>query len=228
MPGGGLEGALGGGGLDLGGGLGAPGGEAPGGAPPGGEAPGGAPPGGAAPGGAPMPSTSRDSVNIGDYGGRVLNEKSRRKMDRLKSHAEPAAGGGGKGGDGFERDDRGRIWRTKLEMSLEKGLIERYRAGKIRSRWISGYEVKHGSHPYLMDFAFPDLKVDVEADGETFHSAPAQMERDRQRDAILRNLGWVVIRFGETEIKDQLTQALDRIERELAKKEEFIRSRNKK
>jgi len=228
---GGLESALGGGGgggggggLDLGGGLTPPGPEA-------GGAPGGAPPGGAAPpAGAPpaLASTASgiETVNIGEFGGKVLSPKKRKQMETLREKVAPK--GQNTDGDGFERDPKGRIWRTSLEIKLEKGMADRARAGKIAHRWFSGYEVKHGPHPYLMDFSFPDIKLDVEADGETFHALPKQQERDERRDTILRNLGWTVVRFSEKEVTDQLSKVLDRIETEISRKEDFLRARRKK
>ena len=51
--------------------------------------------------------------------------------------------------------------------------------------------------PYLLDFAYPQIGVDVEADGEFWHSDPEAIERDRARDMRLAQLGWRVIRIKE-------------------------------
>jgi very-short-patch-repair endonuclease len=233
--GGGLEGALGGGGgggLDLGGGGMPPdmgGGGMEGGAP-GMDGGGGAPP----PGGEPpvAASTSRNTVNIADYGGKILSEKSRRKMDSLRMKGRSGAGedngsSAQKGGDGFSRDEKGRIWRTSLEIAVQKGLEERQRVGRIPYRWTSQLEVSVGPRPYLMDFAFPAIKLDVEADGGTFHSSADQIARDNKRDSMLRNAGWTVIRFKEDEIEQNIGRVLDRIEKEIARKSQLIKSLRK-
>jgi very-short-patch-repair endonuclease len=47
---------------------------------------------------------------------------------------------------------------------------------------------------YFVDFAFPDVRLAVEADGAAFHSGEAR-QRDRKRDWILGNAGWTVKRF---------------------------------
>jgi very-short-patch-repair endonuclease len=231
MGGPGLEGAMGGGGLglgggmDMGGGLGDLGGGGEMGAPEmGGGMDMGAPPGGDM---GLAASTSRDAVNIGDYGGKVMKEKSRKKVDSSRPVPEKRIPGQLSGGDGFERDEMGRIWRTSLEISLEKGLQERRRAGQIKYAWVPGLELKHGSKPYVMDIAFPQLKIDIEADGETFHSSPKQVARDEKRDMVLRNLGWTVVRFKEKDINDQLGRVMDRIQQEIARKEEFLRQHKK-
>lgn len=231
--GGGLEGGMGGG-LDLGGGLspgmgGDLGGDMGGGLDMGGA--GGPDMGGM--GGGDMgiaASTSVDSVNISNYGGKVMKEKSRRKHDSVSNRQAPQqqqGGQGGQGADGFQRDDKGRIWKTSLEIAIEKGLQERVRAGQIRHKWVPGLEVKHGPRPYLMDIAFPTLKVDVEADGEMYHSSEKDIERDRKRDTILRNMGWTVIRFKERDIKEQIGKVLDRIQKELDRKAALIMEMSK-
>lgn len=53
--------------------------------------------------------------------------------------------------------------------------------------WIDGVPT------YRLDLAYPHARVAVEYDGEDFHSRPEQRERDRQRRAKLRELGWKVM-----------------------------------
>jgi len=219
---GGLEGALGGGGgLDLGGGLSPEMGGDMGGGDLGGDL------GGDMGMGDLAASSTRDGVNLQDYNGKVLKEKSRRKYDSSRATTQQVSdsqpSGNGKDSSGFERDDKGRIFRTSLEIKLEKGLQERFRAGRLKYKWTPGLEVKHGSQPYLMDIAFPQLKIDIEADGEIFHSGIKAVERDKKRDRILGQLGWTVIRFKEIEIKDQLSKVLDRIESEIDRREALLR-----
>ena len=62
----------------------------------------------------------------------------------------------------------------------------------------------------------------MEADGEMYHSSEKDVARDRKRDTILRNMGWTVIRFQEREIKEQIGRVLDRIQKELDRKEALI------
>ena len=52
---------------------------------------------------------------------------------------------------------------------------------------------------YYADFAFPDVRVAVEADGAV-HEDVAQKEHDRKRDWILKRQGWTVKRFHGTTI----------------------------
>lgn len=53
---------------------------------------------------------------------------------------------------------------------------------------------------YIVDFAFPEFKLAVEADGVAYHQG-ANRERDRKRDWILSSRhGWTVKRFWGTTI----------------------------
>ena len=75
--------------------------------------------------------------------------------------------------------------------------------------WMSPIEVdlydamrKEGLSPnpqvrieaYYVDFAFPDIKLAIEADGAAYHSDDRK-ERDRKRDGFLWSRGWTVKRF---------------------------------
>ena len=55
---------------------------------------------------------------------------------------------------------------------------------------------------YYVDFAFPDIKLAIEADGAAFHS-DERKERDRKRDSFLRGRGWTVKRFYGTTIHNK-------------------------
>jgi len=61
---------------------------------------------------------------------------------------------------------------------------------------------------YVIDFAFPDLKVAVETDGIIWHSAPRQRQRDGFRDMRLRKAGWKILRFGEIFTVDEVKERL--------------------
>ncbi len=47
---------------------------------------------------------------------------------------------------------------------------------------------------YLLDLAWPELKLAVELDGAAYHGGNSQRERDVRRDAALASVGWQVIR----------------------------------
>jgi hypothetical protein len=47
--------------------------------------------------------------------------------------------------------------------------------------------------PYTLDFAWPKLRIALEADGSA-HDTIARLRGDRKRDAWLRRQGWLVFR----------------------------------
>ena len=63
--------------------------------------------------------------------------------------------------------------------------------------------------PYIVDFAFPDVRLVVECDGSYWHSLPGKPAKDRQKDGYLRRHGWRVIRLLETDIRADITIAAD-------------------
>ena len=52
-------------------------------------------------------------------------------------------------------------------------------------------QVQYGIDRFRVDFAFPEVRLAVEADGRAWHDA----DRDASRDRKLRSLGWEVVRF---------------------------------
>lgn len=53
--------------------------------------------------------------------------------------------------------------------------------------------------PFRLDFAWVPVKLDVEIDGP-HHRTDAGRRRDARRDALLRRLGWKVLRFDEEQV----------------------------
>lgn len=84
------------------------------------------------------------------------------------------------------------------------------------SRILHGYGVRpervrqqHRVGRYTLDFAWPDLKIALEADG-WHHQSPRGAARDSERDAWLRSQGWLVLRVddqhGEASLNDSLVR----------------------
>ncbi|MGA0894929.1 MAG: DUF559 domain-containing protein [Ilumatobacteraceae bacterium] len=77
------------------------------------------------------------------------------------------------------------LWRA---MAIEnKALIYTFRPQVVVGR-------------YRLDFADPDRKLAIEADGHEFHSSKEQFTKDRQRQRDLELDGWRFIRFSGAEI----------------------------
>jgi very-short-patch-repair endonuclease len=57
------------------------------------------------------------------------------------------------------------------------------------------YVVRVGGRNVYLDRAFLEEMVNVEMDGAAYHAAAGQRDRDLRRDALLAQLGWLVVRF---------------------------------
>jgi Protein of unknown function (DUF559) len=65
---------------------------------------------------------------------------------------------------------------------------------------IDGWIFHHYVVGIELDFGFPAQHVDVEVDGWASHAKRRQFERDRERDAELGAVGWLVLRFTWTQV----------------------------
>jgi very-short-patch-repair endonuclease len=86
---------------------------------------------------------------------------------------------------------------TKLEQKLYNLVLK----CNVPVAFYAQYQAGPGME-YQLDGAFPALKLGIEADSETFHSAPEKIQKDRQRDTQLLAQGWAVLRFTERELTE--------------------------
>lgn len=209
-PGGGAGAPMGGG---PGGGAppGGPMGGDPGMPPPPGPEAGGAPPGGdmgagGAPGGAPgMGAAAGIGMNPGESGPppKVM-KKGKSSKDEVEAPAP-------------------RIFKlTKLEQKMKKML----ETMDIPYTMFGQYEIKMPGHPqpFLLDFAYPKIGVGIETDGAIWHERADLKARDKQRDQILANVGWRVLRFSEQAINEHMDVIRDIVSKNIA---EAARTRKK-
>lgn len=61
---------------------------------------------------------------------------------------------------------------------------------------------------YALDFAIfcEQGKMDVETDGDTWHADPARIPLDNQRDNDLTGLGWSILRFNGSQIRETVAE----------------------
>lgn len=63
----------------------------------------------------------------------------------------------------------------------------------------------------FLDFAIPELKIDIECDGEYWHTAPKFVEKDKKRDEFLKSEGWTILRFPGRKITKEIENCLEEI-----------------
>jgi very-short-patch-repair endonuclease len=74
--------------------------------------------------------------------------------------------------------------------------------------WVYNYQ--HGIYSY--DFAWPELKIDVEIDGGT-HTLEKVKAIDARRDKFSTDHGWTVVRFTAAEVKKNVIACLKKLEK---------------
>lgn len=86
--------------------------------------------------------------------------------------------------------------------TLERSLFTALAAGglpePVRQMLLPGRGPVRG----LVDAAYPDARIVIEADGRTYHMRLADMRRDRERDAQVVKAGWVTMRFIYEQVVD--------------------------
>jgi len=63
---------------------------------------------------------------------------------------------------------------------------------------------------YLVDIAFPELRIAIEVDGSS-HRALKVQERDARKEAFLRGSGWAVLRFTNKEVLENLDGCVQKV-----------------
>jgi very-short-patch-repair endonuclease/uncharacterized membrane protein YgcG len=225
---GGQGGGAGGGGM--GGGMGGGGGGAPGGA---GGAPGMDPTGGMGGGAGGMPGAGGMDGGMGGAGGGM---------------GGGMGGGGAPGGMGAAAQGQQKIYRkgkgpkeadepmqplrpstiqlTRPESRMYKSLVAMNLPFQLFAQYKQ--QVPNDSNFYLMDFAIPSLGVDIEVDGEKWHSSVEDKQKDKERDMTLAGLGWRVLRFTEMAISENLDKIQQVITKEVSDAAEEKKALSKK
>jgi very-short-patch-repair endonuclease len=82
----------------------------------------------------------------------------------------------------------------------------------IKHDLYNQYNIKYNYsvYPYFLDFAFLDLKLDVEVDGKFHYMQEQNIEHDKKRNEYLINNGWKVFRISI----DEVNKNADEIEKE--------------
>ena len=75
---------------------------------------------------------------------------------------------------------------------------------------------------YILDFAFPKEKINIECDGERWH--PKGNNHDKKRNYFLKRRGWIILRFTEGEIKENIEKCIKVIKGEIYGKRKKDRS----
>ena len=98
-----------------------------------------------------------------------------------------------------------------INHSSKKSYPEIIFENALNSSDISGWTYNYQSGMYSYDFAFPDLKIDVEIDGGT-HLSEKVIKIDQRRDEYSKSIGWTVLRFTAKEVKENVLECIKRLQ----------------
>ena len=111
------------------------------------------------------------------------------------------------------------VWRTGFT-DIEEIIFEGLKSlgFKEDKDFIVQYPIKgKRGTKYVLDFAFPKEKLNIECDGEYWHEKCKNPGEDEERDEFLKNMGWHVLRFRSKEIKENLPEVLKTIKLKIEK-----------
>jgi very-short-patch-repair endonuclease len=105
-----------------------------------------------------------------------------------------------------ELEEKARVLRNN--MTLAEILLW----SRLRMRQLDGYKFRRQQtiFDYVVDFYCHELKLIIEVDGEV-HSLSEQVEKDKNRDKILKLNGYNIFRLSNYEIEADLNASVTKI-----------------
>jgi very-short-patch-repair endonuclease len=102
-----------------------------------------------------------------------------------------------------------------FESSLEEKVWAEFKRSGIRAE--RQYFETAGNKKFVLDFALfcKNCKLDVECDGDNYHTGKSLVQNDKRRSNLLESKGWNVMRYTtediETRLDESITQVKDAI-----------------
>ena len=95
---------------------------------------------------------------------------------------------------------------------IEDLMWEALKAAEVQAE--RQYEIRESDASYDLDFFIEcsdGAKIDIECNGDTYHSTKAARDRDRRRNTYLTTHGWLVQRFGTDELHNNIRGCVNQI-----------------
>ncbi|MDP4000766.1 MAG: endonuclease domain-containing protein [bacterium] len=73
---------------------------------------------------------------------------------------------------------------------------------------------QHGIGPYIVDFYCPSKNTVIEIDGDT-HTTKTGKARDKVRDKYIKSLGYIMIRYNNRDVLENITGVLEDLSRKI-------------
>lgn len=89
---------------------------------------------------------------------------------------------------------------------LEGKMLNALNAMKVPFKLFGQYTVNipGQEQPFVIDFAYPEIGVGIETDGNIWHERNDLKARDKMRDQKLADVGWRILRFDEDAVEDHM------------------------
>lgn len=107
------------------------------------------------------------------------------------------------------------LYKTDIEIIMQEALKN------ANIKVVTEYPIR-GS--YILDFAIPSLKIAIECDGEPWH--PKGNKRDNYKNYWLKRKGWIVLRFTDKQIKENIHDCINKIQGVINDKNKSENQRN--
>lgn len=88
---------------------------------------------------------------------------------------------------------------------------------KVRNHRLLGFKFRrqYGIESYIVDFCCPEAKLAVEVDGDSHYISEQAKQSDLKRQKDIEGLGFIVLRFTNKDISENLDGALEVIAKNL-------------
>lgn len=173
----------------------------------------------------PVTTPARTLLDLGSVASpdaveRALEDALRKRLttvSRLTSALERSGGRGRRGTGVLKRllDPRGSD-QAALESALELELRRLLKKARLPEP-VRQFEIRDGDSLIArVDFAYPELRLAIEADGYRYHSGRSAWQRDVSRRNQIVMQGWRVVNFTSEDLRRRPLEAIAQIRRALA------------
>jgi very-short-patch-repair endonuclease len=149
----------------------------------------------------------------------ALDDVLRRKLvtlGRLRSRLNEIGGPGRRGSGTMAKLIAARADARGVPQSVfETRLLRALRRARLPLPAVQ-HQIKTRSGLVVLDFAYVDKRVAIEADGFRWHSSRQQWDHDRARANELTMLGWTVVRVTWTQLRDRPDDVIEAIQATLS------------
>lgn len=171
--------------------------------------------------GIPVTSVERTLIDCGadlhpHRVGEMLDDARRRGLVSLGDLGRRVDALGASGRDGIGVMRRLLIERDAPPASVFERRLKRVLDAAGLPHPATSWKVQVGTESFELDFAYPDLRLGIEADSAAFHLDLAAFHRDRHKQNALVLAGWTMLRFTWRDLSSRPGLLTDQVRRGLA------------